>query len=154
MHRHTSEMPDSPHAFGSFNARLDNLRAERRSWSDSEGGIKLLHESIVARGFDRRTPIIYTIKLDTTAEHRHDGLRVLEALIASFREPLSSRRILFTVGVHSGQLSTSRITAQTRSGGAFISTAILKSNGILPVVLCLRRLCLGARLGGRTTSRA
>jgi hypothetical protein len=79
------EMPDSPHVFHRFNARLGKLQAERRSWSDSEGGIKLLHESIVARGFDRHTPIIYTIQLDTTAEHQSDGLRVLEALTASSR---------------------------------------------------------------------
>jgi hypothetical protein len=63
------EMPDSPHTFRQLNTRLGTLKAERRSWSDTEEGTTLLHESIVARGFYRHTPIIYRIQLDTTVEH-------------------------------------------------------------------------------------
>ena len=78
--------PDSPHEFGSFNAKLGVLQAERKSWGDNESGINLLHCSVVARGFDRSTPIIYTIQVDTTAAHREEAMWVFEAVVNSFRQ--------------------------------------------------------------------
>jgi hypothetical protein len=81
----TYEMRDSPHVFLRFNARLGRLKAERRHWSDPESGNKLRHESIVAQGFDRHTPIIYTIQLDATADHWPDGIRLLDAVVRSFQ---------------------------------------------------------------------
>jgi len=51
---------------------------------DDPGGVRLLHESIVARGSGRPTPIIYTIQLDTIAEHRLHALEIFNALIDSF----------------------------------------------------------------------
>src|SRR5262249_14701124 len=48
------EMSEAPHRFRRFNARLGKLEAERKSWSVDKSGTKLFHDSIVARGFDRR----------------------------------------------------------------------------------------------------
>src|SRR5579863_4063094 len=50
--------------------------------------------------------------------------RLADAGAAAEGERARSRRLMLVmVGVHSGQRSTSRSTAQTRSGGASISTA-------------------------------
>jgi hypothetical protein len=75
------EMPDSPHEFGAFNSRLGSLKAERRSWQDSA----LFHEAIVARGFDRESPIIYTIEADGEPARKTEALRVFRALVSSFQ---------------------------------------------------------------------
>lgn len=74
-----------PYEFGRFNARLGKLKAERKSWSETKNGVEVFHEGIVARGFDRRSPIIFTIQLDTTAEHRAEASRVFESIVKSFR---------------------------------------------------------------------
>jgi hypothetical protein len=79
------DMPDSPHKFARLNAKLGNLSAERTTWRDTNEGTELFHESIAARGFDRRTPIIFTIQLDTTEEHRAEGLKVFTDIVNSFR---------------------------------------------------------------------
>ena len=50
-----------------------------------ENGTELFHDSITARGDDRHTAILYRIQLDTTAEHRAEGLRVFQELVDSFR---------------------------------------------------------------------
>jgi len=78
--------PDSPYPFGRFNALLGPLKAERKSWREDKGGVKWLHYSIAARAFDRGTPIIYTIQLDTTSEHQDEAVSVFEALVSSFRK--------------------------------------------------------------------
>jgi hypothetical protein len=78
------DVTEPPHRFGRINSRLGNLKAERRSWSETAHGVNLFHEAIVARGVDRQTPIIYTIQVDTTTAHRPEALRVFEALISSF----------------------------------------------------------------------
>jgi hypothetical protein len=54
--------------------------------------------------------------------------------------PPSNRWMLVTVGVHSGQRSISRITAQTLSGGASISTVRRKSS--MPEVFIIHKLDL------------
>jgi hypothetical protein len=74
-----------PFEFGRFNGRLRKLKAERKTWNDTGLGIDQFHESIAARGFDRRSPIIYTIQLNTTAEYRAEATRVFGALVKSFR---------------------------------------------------------------------
>ena len=74
-----------PYEFGRFNGRLGRLKAERKTWTDTDQGIEHFHQSIVARGFDRRSPIIFTIQLDTTAEHRAEATRAFDALVKSFR---------------------------------------------------------------------
>jgi hypothetical protein len=43
------------------------------------------HQEIIARGFDRGSPIIYTIQVDTTAENRDAAYRIFEAIVKSFR---------------------------------------------------------------------
>jgi hypothetical protein len=80
------EISESPHKFGRFNSQLGRLKAERKTWNDIDQGVERFHESIVARGFDRRTPIIFTIQLDTTAENRVEAIRVFQALVESFRQ--------------------------------------------------------------------
>jgi hypothetical protein len=79
------EMPDSPHTFGSFNSRLGTLKAERTSWKKTGEGSEFVCRAIVARGFDRGTPIIYTIKVKTTPPYRDDAFRVFQALQNGFR---------------------------------------------------------------------
>jgi hypothetical protein len=71
---------DAPHAFGTINARLGKLEAERKSWSDTVDGVERFHDEIVAS--DRG--ILYTIQADTTVKRRPDALRVFETLINSF----------------------------------------------------------------------
>jgi hypothetical protein len=79
------EMPDSPHRFAAFNTRLGSLKAERRSWQDSPLGGKLFHEAITARGFDRGTPIVYTIEADGEQAQKTEALRVFQRVVNSFR---------------------------------------------------------------------
>ena len=74
-----------PYDFRRFNARLGKLKAVHGARSETKNGVEVFHESIVARGFDRKSPIIYTIQLDTTAEHRVEGLRAFDVLMRSFR---------------------------------------------------------------------
>jgi hypothetical protein len=82
----------SPHQFARYNARLGNLKAERKSWSDTSNGIRLFHDSITARGSYRGKRVIYTIQMDATSEHRSEALRALEALRSSFHNlPIRSR---------------------------------------------------------------
>jgi hypothetical protein len=75
----------TPHEFGRFNARLGRLKAERKSRMENENGVQVFHESVVARGFDRQSPIIYTIQVDTTSEYREEAVRTFHALVKSFR---------------------------------------------------------------------
>jgi hypothetical protein len=77
--------PDSPHHFGRFNAHLGKLKAERKSWTEMVDGVAHYHKEIAARGFDRRTPIIYTIHVDSRAANREEAVRVFQALVSSFR---------------------------------------------------------------------
>jgi hypothetical protein len=81
----TYEMPDSPHTFGRLNTRLGTLKAEQKSWKTTGQGSESLHRAIVARGFDRGTPIIYTIQLETTLAYREEAFRVFESVLNSFR---------------------------------------------------------------------
>src|SRR5262245_10035992 len=55
----------------------------------------------------------------------------MNARLPTANGPRSSRRTLFTVGVHSGHRSTSTITAQTRSGGAEMTMSTLKSRRVI-----------------------
>jgi hypothetical protein len=68
----------NPHQFGRMNARLGDLKAERKVF-------RQFHQSVVARGYDRGSPIIYTIRCNTTAEHQAEALRVFNQLVKSFR---------------------------------------------------------------------
>lgn len=68
----------NPHQFGRMNARLGDLKAERKVF-------RQFHQSVVARGYDRGSPIIYTIQCNTTAEHQAEALRVFNQLVKSFR---------------------------------------------------------------------
>jgi hypothetical protein len=81
----TYDMPDSPHTFGRFNTRLGTLKAELKSWKTTGQGSESLYRAIVARGFDRGTPIIYTIQLETTPAYREESFRVFESVLNSFR---------------------------------------------------------------------
>ena len=78
------EVEDSQRTLN-LNARLGTLKDERKSWKTIEVGRVELHEAIVARGFDRGTPIIYTIEMDTAPDYRDAAYRVFEAVVASFR---------------------------------------------------------------------
>ena len=74
-----------PYELGRFNARLGKLKGERKSWSETKDGVEVFHESIAARGFDRRSPIIYTIRVDTTPDHRVEAVEAFQAIVKSFR---------------------------------------------------------------------
>jgi hypothetical protein len=81
----TYDMPDSPHTFGRFNTRLRTLKAELKSWKTTGQGSESLYRAIAARGFDRGTPIIYTIQVQTTPESRDEAFRVFQAVLNGFR---------------------------------------------------------------------
>jgi len=76
---------DDPHRFGKLNSRLGTLRAERKAWNTTGEGREQEHLAIIARGFDRGTPIIFTIEADTDLQHRDEALRVFEGIVRSFR---------------------------------------------------------------------
>jgi hypothetical protein len=78
------EMPDSLRKHN-VNARLGWLKAELKVWKTTESGRDQFHKAIIARGFDRGTPIIYTIQVDTASEHDDPAYRAFEAIIRSFR---------------------------------------------------------------------
>jgi hypothetical protein len=79
------DVDDSPHFFRRYNARLGVLRAERKAWTKSGGQFPSVCEEIVARGFDRGTPIIYQIGVDTVPEYRDEAFRLFESLVNSFQ---------------------------------------------------------------------
>jgi hypothetical protein len=79
------DVTEPPHRFGRSNARLGTLKAERKTWKTTEDGREKFHQEIIARGFDRGSPIIYTIQVDTTAENRDAAYRIFEAIVKSFR---------------------------------------------------------------------
>ena len=81
----TYDVTEPPHRFGRSNARLGTLKAERKTWKTTEDGREKFHQEIIARGFDRGSPIIYTIQVDTTAENRDAAYRIFEAIVKSFR---------------------------------------------------------------------
>jgi hypothetical protein len=76
---------DSKTGTGPFNARLGPLEAERRSSQDNKSGVDSFHVSVVARGDDRGTPIIYTFNVDGDRAHEAEGLRVFESVVGSFQ---------------------------------------------------------------------
>jgi hypothetical protein len=79
-------MPDDSPRPISGNARLGTLKAERNLWKTTEDGRDQLHQRIIARGFDRGTPILYTIEVDAAPEHRDQAYRIFEAVVGSFRK--------------------------------------------------------------------
>ena len=79
------DVTEPPHRFGRSNARLGTLKAERKTWKTTEDGREKFHQEIIARGFDRGSPIIYTIQVDTTAENRDAAYGVFDAIVKSFR---------------------------------------------------------------------
>jgi hypothetical protein len=80
----TYDVTEPPHRFGRINASLGGLNAERKKWTTVEDGREELHQEIIARGFDRGSPIIYTIRADTALNHRDEAFRVFEAVLKSF----------------------------------------------------------------------
>ncbi len=74
-----------PYELGRFNARLGKLKASRGSWSERKNGAEVFHEGIAARGFDRGSPIIYNIQVETTPEHRAEAERAFSGIVKSFR---------------------------------------------------------------------
>jgi hypothetical protein len=79
------EVQDAPHVFVHYNARLGALKAEKRSWTTRENEKVPVHQSITARGFDRGSPIVYTIAADAVPEYQQDAYNAFEALVRSFR---------------------------------------------------------------------
>jgi hypothetical protein len=79
------EMPGSAHTFGRLNARLGTLKAERKPWATTENDHEERHEAVVARGLDRKTPIIYTIEIDAAPDSWSEAIPLFEALTGSFR---------------------------------------------------------------------
>jgi hypothetical protein len=76
---------DSPHVFGRFNTKPGPLTAERKQWRTRAHGHSVLHILTIARVFDRKSPIIYTVGLDFTADDREKAQRLFNAMIDSFR---------------------------------------------------------------------